>query len=129
MRTFLDLSASKMDGVSSVEPSLTTMISFRGQVCASAECNVSAIVSCALKAGIRIETRGFMMYSRPIVLHKRFGSIQQPPSTNAVRMRNPVSAAAAGADAETDHSQNRFQSPSSDPPDHKAGTGIQFRPR
>ena|SRR5438270_6104825 len=44
--------------VSSLEPSSTTMISFRGHVCATADRSVSLIHSCALNAGMRIDTRG-----------------------------------------------------------------------
>ena len=48
--------------VKSLEPSSTTMISLRGQVCARADRIVVAIHSSELYAGIRIETRDVFIY-------------------------------------------------------------------
>jgi hypothetical protein len=49
-----------MAAVLSVDPSSTTMISVRGQACAKADSIVCPIQDWALKAGIRIDTSGFI---------------------------------------------------------------------
>src|SRR6266550_8565388 len=49
-----------MGNVRSREPSSTTMISFLGHVWSIADLIVSAIHSWALKAGIRMDTKGFI---------------------------------------------------------------------
>src|SRR5437867_3884667 len=67
-----------MDSVWSVEPSSTMMISFLGHVCLSADWIVSAIHSWALNAGMRIDTKGFMM-EPPSRQKKR--SLQHYPGT------------------------------------------------
>src|SRR5712692_6774973 len=98
------------------------MISFRSHVCAIADRSVSGSHSSALYAGMRIDTKGFMLDAFPTILHTRSGSTRPPRPRNDGRRHNLLSPAVAHPNFYTDHSRNKSLSSWLSPPDQQAYT-------
>src|SRR5208337_1772448 len=96
------------------------MISFRSHVCAIADRSVSASHFSALYAGMRIDTKGFMLDASLAILHTHSESARPQRPTNDGRWHNLVSPAVALPNFCTDHSRNKFRSSWPSPPDPQA---------